>query len=694
MGMIARLVLLFGLLSGVFPTLAGADELASDWGHTHQGQVRLVAAPGSTGALRLGLQFRLAPHWKIYWRSPGDAGLPPELDWAGSSNITIGETSWPAPARFSYAGLETYGYEGEVLLPIAATLPDPSMAATVKAAVDFLTCSEICVPNHVELGLVVPAGAAGPGPWGGLIDSSTARVPGPASDAGLAILGATIGVIGKDGVLAVTLRATPPLGRPDVLVEGADGFGFQAPKMTIEDGVSILSLSAPGGAEAVSKLVGRSLSLTVIDRAAPVEVLRAASIAVTPVAGVPPGGLALLPVLVFALLGGFILNFMPCVLPVLSLKMLALVGYSGRGRAAFRAGFLASAAGVVTSFLVLAAALIGAREAGLAIGWGLQFQEPVFLAVLVAIITLFACNLFGWFEIPLPWRLAGLASFGGSSLGGSFAAGAFATVLATPCSAPFLGTAVGFALAGSPSDIVIVFLFLGIGMALPYLVVAAWPGLARRMPRPGRWMLVLRQIMGLLLAGTAAWLIGVLVLEAGPVAAWSVAGLALAAALCLLLRSSGAPRWRRALGVTSALLLAAMAAPPLLVGPGVAPSADDGAGWAPFDNTTIAASVAAGRIVFIDVTARWCLTCQVNERWVLDANAVRERLTAPNIVAMRADWTRRDARIGDFLKAYGRYGIPFNVVYGPGAPSGLPLPELLTQSAVLDALKQAAGTPS
>jgi suppressor for copper-sensitivity B len=680
--MISRILTLLTLYPLLFVQPAAAEDFASDWGATHQGRVRLVAAPAADGALRLGLQFQLAPHWKIYWRAPGDAGLPPELDWAGSANISIGEMSWPAPGRFSYAGLETFGYEGETVLPIAATVPDGTAPIAIKAAVDFLTCADICVPNHVDLGLALAPGAAGPGPWGGLLDEAAARVPGSAESAGFDVLGATVGTDGQDAVLTVRLRATPALGRPDLLVEGAEGFSFGAPVLTIEDGAAQLRLVDAGGAANIGRLKGRKLDLTLIDRAA---VSRAATFAVTPVPAAPAGLLGgLLPILGIALLGGFILNFMPCVLPVLSMKLLALIGHAGGARREIRLGFLATGAGIVTSFLIMAGGLVAARGAGLAIGWGVQFQEPVFLAALTAIITLFACNLFGWFEIQLP---AGLADLG--ARGGNFAGGVFATLLATPCSAPFLGTAVGFALAGSASDIVAVFLCLGLGMALPYLAVVLFPGIARIMPRPGRWMLRLRQGMGVLLAGTAIWLIGVLLAEAGPLAAWLVAGLGLAAALCLALRHGS-----RSLGIAAAILLLAMLAPPALIRPAAAPSVAIDAGWVPFDHSAIASAVASGHIVFVDVTAGWCLTCQVNERLVLDTEPVRGLLAEPGIVAMRADWTRRDHVIGDYLKDYGRYGIPFNIVYGPAAPDGVALPELLTRSAVLDALKRAGATAS
>ena len=693
--------LLLALLALLLPGLARAAELASDWSVTKQGRVRLLAAPGAAGALRLGLQFQLAPGWKIYWRAPGDAGLPPEADWAGSTNLKIGETSWPVPERFSYAGLETFGYEGEIVLPIVATVPDPKAPVHATGKLSFLTCAAICVPNDVDLSLVIPAGA-GPSPdSAALIDRFAARAPGTVDQAGLFIRNVTLTASGKDAILGVEVRGTPALAKPDVLIEGGDGFSFQPPKLTSTwDGMPLLNLVMPGAAATMKKLDHHPLYLTVVDRAAPESAPRAARFGVYAqiVEWQPPAapqGFAVASVLALALLGGFILNFMPCVLPVLSMKLVALVAHAGQGRRATRLGFLASSAGIIASFLAMAGILIAMRSAGLAVGWGIQFQQPVFLAVLAAIVTLFACNLFGWFEINLPSGLANLVPGGGASLGANFLTGAFATVLATPCSAPFLGTAVGFALAGSALDILLVFLCLGIGLALPYLAVAAFPDVARLMPRPGHWMLVLRRMLGILLAGTAAWLILVLVAEAGEQAGLVVGALGLVGALVLALAARfKIPVVRRALAVIAALLLLGMPLPPLLDRLDLAPPAQADAGWVPFDEASIAGAVAAGKTVFVDVTATWCLTCQVNERLVLDSNRIHGRLTATTVVAMRADWTRRDTKIGDYLKTYGRYGIPFNVVYGPAAPGGLPLPELLTEDAVLTALRQASGQAS
>ena len=679
-----RLAALFALCL-LAPGSARAEDYASDWARTDQGAARLVVAPAKDGTLRLGLQFQLQPHWKIYWRSPGDAGLPPTADWAGSDNVQVGDFAWPVPERFELSGLETFGYEGEVLLPVAVTVSHPGEPVHLKAAVDFLTCRELCVPNDVTLDLALPAGLEGPGPYGDLIDRFQGRVPGDGSTGGLTLEAAAVGGTGKAARLDLTLRTTPAIGQPDAIVEGASPVVFGPPTLASGGLETHLVLPVLDGADALAKLVGKPLTITVIDRSAPAETPRAATVTLAATALADRGGAAdLLLVMAVALLGGFILNFMPCVLPVLSIKLLALIGEASHGRQRLRASFLATAAGILASFLAMAAALVAAKSAGLSIGWGVQFQEPVFLAALAALVTLFACNLMGWFEIQLPWWLAGRLQGGGASLAGSFLSGAFATLLATPCSAPFLGTAVGFALAGGPADIFIVFACLGIGLALPYLVVAAVPALARFLPRPGRWMIGLRKLLGLLLAGTALWLVWVLGEQAGPIAAGAVAALGVAATVALAFGRG------RPFALVSAVLLLGMLAPPaFLVRTGAAAALD--AGWARFDPAAIAPAVAKGQVVFVDVTASWCLTCQVNERLVLGRPEVKSSLGARDVVAMRADWTRPDPAIADFLKRYGRYGIPFNVVYGPGAPDGLPLSEVLTSAAVEAALAKAKG---
>jgi suppressor for copper-sensitivity B len=666
-------------------TPAAADPAASAWFETEQGRVRLIAAAPQIGAadmLRLGLEFRLAPGWKIYWRAPGDAGLPPRLDWAGSRNLAAAEIAWPAPRRFSAYGLETIGYEDAVVLPITARLEQQGAPLSLRAAFEYLTCKDICIPYEGTLSLDLPAGEAAPGSAGAhadLIERYAREVPGDGTASGIALTASRI-LPGKSPTLELSLASEAPLIAPDAFVEGSAGLAFGAPRVQrAADGRSAI-LDIPVSETTARSLDGQSLRVTIVDGA------RALDRTVTPRAAAAQRDPALfLAMLGIALLGGFILNFMPCVLPVLSIKLLAVASHAGRPRAAIRRGFLASAAGIVSAFLLLAAAMLILKATGLAVGWGLQFQHPGFLVLMTALLTLFACNLAGLFEIPLPQWIGGLAADHRSGLGGDFFAGAFATLLATPCSAPFLGTAVGFALAGDTIDIITIFLALAIGLAVPYLAVAALPGLASRLPRPGHWMLVARRVLAALLALSALWLLSVLATQAGDAAAIVVA-LALLAVVAVV-RLARLPG-RRFGGVAAALLLA-FAAPAVLPAPRQS-SLPTGALWRSFDQPEIDRLVQQGKIVFVDVTADWCLNCKVNERLVLQSDEVFRRLSRPDIVAMRADWTRPNDAITAFLRSFGRYGIPFYAVYGPATPDGQPLSEILTQGEVLGALGKAA----
>jgi suppressor for copper-sensitivity B len=354
---------------------------------------------------------------------------------------------------------------------------------------------------------------------------------------------------------------------------------------------------------------------------------------------------------------------------------------------------------------VLATAAVALKALGMTVGWGIQFQQPLFLSAMAVVVGLFACNLFGLFEISLPGWAQGLGLIGTAGRTGPrvqglrahFLTGAFATLLATPCSAPFLGTAVGFALARGPAEIYLIFTVLGLGLALPYLAIAAVPALVARLPRPGSWMIALRRVLGLVLAGTATWLLSVLAAQVGPGPPLGIGALLVALGLFLWLGRL-TPKRRFAISALTALL--ALAA--LGLSTAFATRNDTVAGvdagaearWRPLDLRRIHDLVSEGKVVFVDVTAEWCITCQINKSLVIDGRRVSERLNAEGVIAMRGDWTLPNEEISRYLESFGRYGIPFDAVYGPGAPEGLALPEILTVNAVIEALAQAADGPT
>jgi suppressor for copper-sensitivity B len=675
------------------------------WSDTEFTQVRLISATDTVGespALLFGLHFRMAPGWKIYWRSPGDAGFPPALNWTRSVNLTSARIAWPAPRRFSILGFETAGYEDEVVLPLQVKINNAGQQATLSGEVNFLTCEKICIPYQVPLSLTLPPGPSMPSRDAHLINRFAERVPRNGNNHGLQLAGTEIITAEDSTSLRIAIQANVkggPLVSPDVFIEGLPELIFGRPTVDIPNGGhrTVLKVPVDGMESSAVSLFGKLLTLTVVDglRAAEWQVTAGGGISFEPLPAATTAGLEpqLFLILMFSLLGGLILNLMPCVLPVLSLKLLAVVGHGSRDRRDIRAGFIASSAGIVATFLALAIGLASLKASGSAIGWGIQFQQPLFLVVMVVVLTLFACNLWGYFDINLSPTVAKAAARTRPSrgLGGHFMTGAFATILATPCSAPFLGTAIGFALSRGTGEIMAVFFCLGLGLALPYLAVAAFPRLATWLPQPGRWMVVLRRILGVSLATTAVWLISVLAAQVGATAGGLVA-LFMAAIIVILAQTFRWPQRRHLSSAAVVVLVSAALFTPFWM-PGDKmeyrqPAADTV--WQPFDELAIAGLVASGKVILVDITADWCLTCTVNKAVVLERGAIRERLGGDSIVAMQGDWTRPDAAIARYLAQFGRYGIPFNVVYGPRAPQGIPLPEVLTTYTVASSLDAAA----
>ncbi|MEQ8665735.1 MAG: protein-disulfide reductase DsbD family protein [Rhodospirillales bacterium] len=691
-------------LSCFAPALAAATpDAASDWQDNAYTSVRLIAAQDGTGdgsrldALRFGLEFRMPEHWKIYWRSPGDAGYPPQPDWDNSENVASVDIGWPAPTRFSVLGLETLGYENGVVLPLRVVPSAAGEAVRLAASVDYLTCSDICVPESASLSLELPAGGGAITRQAHLIDRFRALVPGDGAAHGLRI---EVPSFSSEGTPTLMVDAASTSGmafhQPDIYVEGPSHLSFGKPDVTLMDGATIAHFRIPVYATKPSDiaLADETVTLTLVDGNRSAEAARPVSAA--NVAGTPSASGFSLTILGLAFLGGLILNLMPCVLPVLAIKLAGVLGKAGAARGAVRRGFLATSAGIVVSFLMLAAALVALKLGGLAIGWGIQFQQPAFLAVMAAVVTLFACNLWGLFEIHAP---AVVGTLGGpvrpaheTPLGGHFLTGMLATLLATPCSAPFLGTAIGFALARGPVEIFVIFAVVGIGLATPYMLVAAMPDLARALPKPGPWMIVLKRVLALALAGTAVWLLNVIAATTGwPVSVAS--GFALAAAcfgLWILRRRSDvrAPSIKAA---TAMVLAVSILLPALSPHTGRPPGAKDDDRWQRFDQVSIERLVGQGQTVVVDVTADWCLTCKVNKTVAFGDPAVAEQLGSDDVTAMVADWTLPDPAITTYLASYERFGIPFNAVYGPAAPEGIVLPELLRAGDVLDAINRARG---
>lgn len=684
---------LFGLMlavAGLPPALA----LESAPVVTPHAEVRLVSevdavAPGEP--FRLGLHFRLAEGWHVYWVNPGAAGEAPRLDLALPEGATAGEFAWPTPLRLPDGPVMTYGYVDEVLLPLTVTPGAGGLPVAAEAS--WLICEKICIPEQGAFRLDLPAGTPSPSASAALFQAADARAPRPSPFAATVSPQGTLTVAGE-GISPVAVRDAWFLPTAWGSIDDA------APQpLQVSDGALSLAVRPGPAFDPQSGLAGtlvladRTGAETYLSITAPVGA--AAPAAVT--GSVAGDGLGLATLLGFAFLGGLILNLMPCVFPILAMKAIGLAGLAGRERAAVRAHAGSYVLGVLLGFAALGGLLIALRSAGMAAGWGFQFQSPVFVAATAWLLLAVGLNLSGVFEVG--GRFAGvggrLTTLGGHA--GSLFTGLLVVVVATPCTAPFMGAAVAAAAVSPPATTMAIFAALGLGLAAPYGLLGLVPGLARLLPRPGAWMLTLKQALAFPMYGAAVWLAWVVSEQAGSTGVLVVLSgavlVGLAAWLLGLTQQAGGRTTRAIAGSVAALSMVAAAA--LLATPAsfaggpdraVAGQETDGQGTAdgitPYSADRLAALRADGRPVFVNMTAAWCVTCIVNERVVLATDAVRQAFAERGVTYLKGDWTSADPAITDYLRARGRDGVPLYVYYPP-AGDAVVLPQILTVDLVL-----------
>lgn len=668
------------------------------------------AAPGSTAVVAV--RQKIQPGWHTYWRNPGDSGGPTTLDWTLPAGVGAGDIVWPLPHRQRLQSLMNYGYEGEVFLPVPIEVPaDARPGQTLRLSADalFMVCSDqMCVPDELTLSLDlrVQDGAAPLDPrWGQAIQTLVQQAPRPAGIAARAVF--------ADGRLTLTATGGPLAGAapkwayffpfeggvvdhaavqngqrgPDGLTLSiAPGRGLTANGLTLPlNGV----LSTDLGAWEISTdqgpaLTGASGQGAIGDG----EAVQGATSATTPA--------AFLQAALFALLGGLILNLMPCVFPILAMKAASLSRSAHHPAEARRDG-LAFLAGVLATFLILAGALLALRAGGQALGWGFQLQSPAVVAALALLMLAVALNLSGVFHIGAGLQGAGagpLSRLPGAA--GAFFTGVLAVVVAAPCTAPFMAFALGAALLMPWPMALAVFLMLGLGLALPYVLISLSPRLLARLPRPGPWMETLRNLLAFPMYGAALWLAWVYGRQtADALALLFGAGLMLALALWFYGRSQAAAgKGRLAAGAAVLSLIAALGLGVLAAR--AAPASGDGAAASahlpsqPWSEAAVRAALAEGRPVLVNFTADWCVTCKINEGAALSSPRTAEAVQAANAVYLVGDWTRRDDAITAELQRHGRSGVPLYLLYAPGRSEPRVLPQLLTEGTVVGALKDAA----
>lgn len=658
-----------------------------------------VVAPGQT--VRIGLRQRLAPHWHSYWKNPGDAGAPPQIDLTLPAGAQAEDIAWPGPDRIAVGPAMNFGYEREVVFARTVTLPadaQPGQRFTVTAEARWLVCEKECIPEEGRFVLdlpiaVIPQAATGP-VAASFADSDARRPVTPPWKVRLIAEGDSLVLqaVGPELTAATVKEAFFYPAEWGSLVHAA------TQGLLIDDGKLQLALTKGPSLPAEGKLDGLLAITDNAGRTAWYETSLPFSLAAS--AGSAADDLPIWKAALFALIGGLILNLMPCVFPVLAIKATSLAGMVGAPPRELRLSGLFYTLGVLTAFLALAAALLAARSAGNAVGWGFQFQSPLFVAAMSWLLLAIGLNLSGVFEIGLGMSGTGQSLAGRTGHQGSFFTGLLAVVVATPCTAPFLGAAIGSALAAPVAVSLTIFAMMGLGLALPYALLGFFPGLARRLPRPGGWMLRLRQALAFPMYASAAWLIWVLAQQAGDQGVLiGLAGsllIGLAAWLYGIAQEGGGRSWRLR-GVALLVVLALAGLVPQLketaAPEAIAPTAA-GVTAERFTAARLAELRREGRPVFVNMTAAWCITCLVNERTTLSRPSVQKAMQESGVVYLKGDWTKYDPEITAFLRSFKRDGLPFYAYYPAGGGEARLLPPVLTESLVVDQFRPATGDRS
>jgi thiol:disulfide interchange protein DsbD len=735
------LSLLTFLFSGGLLTAQQVEPIGTE--SRHHTQIKLLAdvqsiQPGSL--FSLGLLMTMDPGWHTYWKNAGDAGLPPQIKWSLPAGIIAGEIQWPLPKKYVEGeDILTYGYEREnmLIIPMTATEHlDPGRKLTIKADVDWLECEKLCIPGNGSVQIALPVKSSKP-----LLDNTELfakyrkLIPGPFTSADVSIAMATSN-------RAVEIRLTPigrvkvaeadffaeafediQVGRTEVSMVG-DGALLKIPLALYEQTSAahtfrgLLSLTLESGVRQFGA-VEIHLSAQFVSNLRVIGKADDSSVGLLErsfdIGQSGEGGSSILLYLLFALIGGLILNIMPCVLPVIGLKVFGLIRMGGEDvRQVRKMGWYFSL-GIVASFLVLALLVIALKTAGEQVGWGFQFQEPIFVVVMSTLVLVFGLSLFGVFEIRLPAIATSSVGAAASKAGaasnkelGSFSEGVLATILATPCTAPILGTALGFAFAQPAGITLVIFLAVAAGMALPYLLLTMRPGWMKLLPKPGEWMVTAKQFMGFLMMATLVWLLYILGKQLGMEAViWTSAFMLSVALACWLIgrfatltasKPLSRATWAASVGVCvlgywlflQPVLEARVVLSDESVPVGNNPAETDGILWESFSLPKLEGYLNEGKPVFIDFTAEWCLTCKVNEKSVLSDADVVDAFKGSSIISIKADWTRRNPDITRLLAKFGRSGVPLYLVFPEGRPNEpVVLPEVITSGMVIEAIKNA-----
>ncbi len=654
--------------------------LESDWEVNEASKVRLISPlshNSKQGEIILGLEYQMDPGWKTYWLSPGDGGFPQEISWFNSNNVESIDVDWPVPTEFEILGFNSIGYKEKVIFPLRVNLINPSEPTLINLSNNYLTCKDICIPGNAELSLDIPVGNATPTKYFFIIEKTLSSLPQKNINL-TSFSDFNINVFADKEIISINVEATTESSFDNPKLYLHTPFGLPVTKPVLNYSLDYKKLKATFFFD--RELVNTNsfeISSLFVDQKH--NFLFKTNTQIQELERVMFFNNNFLFYFTVALLGGLILNIMPCVFPVLSIKLLTVLESE---RKTTRVNFLITSFGIVSSFILLALIFFIMRQANMTVAWGIQFHQPYFLIIIAFILAGFMMNLFGFFEFKTPQLVyfSGIDAINRNIFIKNFFNGFFATLMATPCSAPFVGTAITAAFTQSTSIMFVIFLMMGIGMSIPYLFIALFPSLVSFLPKPGKWMLYVKYFLGFLLLITLIWVANILLNHFNYYFIFT-------SLLLLIGTIYFIKQYSHNLLVSFVVLIVFLSLPlfNIFKQQQVNNSDDE---WQNFFSVDIEDLIINNEIIFIDITADWCATCQFNKINVLNNKNIIKIFNENNIIKIRADWTISNNKIDVFLNKHNKFGIPFNAFFSDNYPRGIILSELLSEKEILDTIKK------
>ncbi len=653
--------------------------LSSDWSSSETSKVRLISpySQNDDKNILLGLEYQMEPGWKTYWKSPGDGGFPQTISWENSINVKNVNILWPTPEKFEILELTSLGYEKNVIFPIEIEVEDETQNTFINFQVSYLICKEICIPGDVRLFLDIPSGQK-------IVNNNYYNLERalsllPKKDINSSYINnidANVFLNDKLKTIQIQIKSDKSFLNPKIFLHTP--FGLPVVNNTISYSNNNKFINANFNFD--KNLISENtfpLEIIIKDRNHNFETLL--NVKVEKEILFSSKNNTFIYFILISFLAGLILNIMPCVLPILSIKLMTIFSVEQKNA---RASFLITAFGIISSFVLLGIIFLILKNLNISIAWGMQFQQPYFLIFITLIMFLFMMNMFGQFEISVPQKLVNLALFKGNdnAVIKDFFNGFFATLMATPCSAPFVGTAITAAFTQTSIIGISIFLFMGIGMSLPYLIIASYPALIKFLPKPGKWMIYVKYFLGLLIFLTILWLSNILLNY------FNYYFLIFCFIFCLVLSFRHKIPFLKNTITLITILIIFLSSSFNFFHQEI--SIEKNKDWVNFFDINISNLLEKDEIVFLDITADWCATCQFNKINVLESKKIIKIFKDNDVLLIRADWTKPNEQINKFLGKYDRFGIPFNAFFSKDFSEGILLSELLSEKEIVDAINK------